>query len=65
MFTPLVANPPSALYSAAGRLRTLKMKLVTTGPLPGGASTSSRESTTKRVVLCSSSSTSSARICRP
>ena len=65
MLTPLVAKPPSALYSAAGRLRTLKMKLVTIGPLPAGASMRSRESTTKRVVLWSSSSTSEASTSSP
>ncbi len=55
MFTPLVAKPPSALYSAAGTLRTRNTKLVMTGPLPAGTGAGSRASTRKRVVLCCAS----------
>ena len=41
----------SALYSAAGTLRTRKTKLVMIGPCLGSGSTGSRLITTKRVVL--------------
>ena len=61
MLTPLVAKPPRALYSAAGRLRTLKTNEVTTGPAPGAGWMGVLARTTKRVVLWASSSTSVAR----
>ena len=51
MFTPLVANPPSALNSAAGTLRTRNTSVVISGLSPGSGPPDSRASTRNRVVL--------------
>ena len=64
MLTPLVAKPPSALYKAAGTLRTSNTNVVMHGCATGSvfASVASR---TKRVVLSVLSSSPSASNASP
>jgi hypothetical protein len=65
MFTPLVAKPPIALYSAAGTERTRNTSEVITGPSSISTSAGSPAITTKRVVLCFWSWTSGSSVCSP
>ena len=58
MLMPFVANPPMALYRAAGMLRTRKTKLVIMTPSPRLLGSISRDMIKKRVVFVSSSSIS-------
>jgi hypothetical protein len=62
MLTPFVVNPPSAVWTAAGRLRIRNTKVVISGASVARGQQSSLASTMNSVVLWASSSIYSARI---